>query len=104
MTNSGSCSPFGPNVRECGWLSYRYLADCALPVGFEGEEWKRNRRIIQPAFNKETYKHVWEESYRLFGEMSEQEGWDYRNEILLEPVDPLTSRVHCIPLFLERLI
>ncbi|VDB92452.1 unnamed protein product [Peniophora sp. CBMAI 1063] len=67
--------PFGPNV-----------------LGSEGEEWKRHRRIIQPAFNKETYKHVWEESYRLFDEMSEQEGWDDKKEVLLEPVNSLTSR------------
>ncbi|KZV76574.1 cytochrome P450 [Peniophora sp. CONT] len=67
--------PFGPNL-----------------LGSEGEEWKRHRRIIQPAFNKETYKHVWEESFRLFDEMSEQEGWDDKNEVLIEPMNRLTSR------------
>ncbi|KZV76573.1 cytochrome P450 [Peniophora sp. CONT] len=67
--------PFGPNM-----------------LGVEGEEWKRHRRIIQPAFSKETYKNVWEESFRLFDEMSECEGWDDKDEVSIDPINLITSR------------
>jgi len=39
-------------------------------------EWARHRRVVNPAFNQELYRGVWESSVRTFKDMTASERWD----------------------------
>ncbi|PVG04548.1 cytochrome P450 [Serendipita vermifera] len=38
-------------------------------------EWKKHRKIVQPAFNAQTYQLVWHETNRLFNQMIQVDKW-----------------------------
>ncbi|CCA68436.1 hypothetical protein PIIN_02300 [Serendipita indica DSM 11827] len=44
-------------------------------VSANGQDWKRQRRIIQPAFNPRAYKQTWNEAQRFYQEMLRTENW-----------------------------
>ncbi|KAL0565654.1 hypothetical protein V5O48_016370, partial [Marasmius crinis-equi] len=41
----------------------------------EGEEWKKHRRIMSPAFGNSLYQLVWDESLKTYRDMVSAEGW-----------------------------
>ncbi|KAF7359878.1 Cytochrome P450 [Mycena venus] len=57
-----------------------------------GSEWSRHRRIMNPAFNPETYALVWDEAANLYQEMTSAEGWLDQNEILLPATHDITAK------------
>ena len=59
----------------------------------EGDEWKRQRRILNPAFSPATYALVWDEAGRTYNEMVTAEGWDKRQEISIPTPEDITMKV-----------
>ncbi|KAF8135871.1 cytochrome P450, partial [Mycena galopus ATCC 62051] len=57
-----------------------------------GSEWSRHRRIMNPAFNPETYALVWDEAAILYQEMMKAERWTDQNDIMVSAVNRITSR------------
>ncbi|PFH49865.1 hypothetical protein AMATHDRAFT_4487 [Amanita thiersii Skay4041] len=41
----------------------------------DGENWRKHRRIMGPAFNNRLYQHVWNETLKVYHEMVACEGW-----------------------------
>ncbi|KAL7277610.1 hypothetical protein ACG7TL_008537 [Trametes sanguinea] len=61
-----------------------------------GEDWKRHRRIIAPAFSPETYASVWAETSRVFGEMESAEGWITKPVVDIPVVNDYTYKLALI--------
>ncbi|KAJ7915447.1 cytochrome P450 [Mycena leptocephala] len=57
-----------------------------------GSEWRRHRRIMNPAFNPGTYALVWDEAAKLYQAMTSAEGWVNQNEIVLPATHDITSK------------
>ncbi|KAL5513630.1 hypothetical protein ACEPAH_4029 [Sanghuangporus vaninii] len=54
-----------------------------------GDVWRRHRRVVSPAFNNKTYSDVWKTVRSVYREMIDAEGWNERNEIVFDEVNPL---------------
>ncbi|GJE92705.1 cytochrome P450 [Phanerochaete sordida] len=61
-----------------------------------GDEWKRHRRIINQAFNNETFASVWSQTARVFDEMEEGEGWTNKSIVEVPVVNGLTNKLALI--------
>lgn len=61
-----------------------------------GDEWKRHRRILGPAFTTETYNMVWEETSSLYHEMCSEEGWDAKNTVDIPAVKVFADKFSLI--------
>ncbi|KAH7916826.1 hypothetical protein BV22DRAFT_1042520, partial [Leucogyrophana mollusca] len=57
-----------------------------------GNEWRRHRRIIGPAFNNEIYASVWQETASTYYEMTADEGWNGKTIVDIPALRPLTSK------------
>ncbi|KAF8145335.1 cytochrome P450, partial [Mycena galopus ATCC 62051] len=57
-----------------------------------GSEWSRHRRIMNPAFNPETYALVWDEAAIVYQEMMKVEEWMDQNDIMISAINRITSR------------
>ncbi|KAH9912149.1 cytochrome P450 [Epithele typhae] len=57
-----------------------------------GDEWKRFRRIMNPAFATSTFASVWDETCRGFREMFVGQGWDGLESIDILDISPLTNK------------
>ena len=91
-----------------------------------GESWRRHRRIIGPAYNSQLYvasffdflctfkdiwryELVWEESCRIYYDMTSSEGWDSKTSFDISAVQSFSYKVrrlqiinhHVIPIFDE---
>ncbi|EKM48946.1 uncharacterized protein PHACADRAFT_214578 [Phanerochaete carnosa HHB-10118-sp] len=69
------CRVWGPNV-----------------FAANGDDWKRHRRIIAPAFCPATYAAVWEETSRVFDEMEAEEGWLERSTVDIPAINSYTYK------------
>ncbi|KAH9910899.1 cytochrome P450 [Epithele typhae] len=58
----------------------------------DGEQWRRMRRIMTPAFNHSTYVTVWENTSRTYREMTSNEGWDAQKTIEVPNITRLTAK------------
>ncbi|KAF9552735.1 cytochrome P450 [Agrocybe pediades] len=56
------------------------------------EEWKRYRRLMNPAFNAKTYAMVLTQTSKIYSEIMEFEGWEGKSEITIDSFSPLTLR------------
>ncbi|KAL5524766.1 hypothetical protein ACEPAF_9912 [Sanghuangporus sanghuang] len=70
-------------------------------VTSEGEDWKRHRRIVAPAFNHSTYRNVWETTARVYEDMLKQEGWEH---IDATPPANFNKITHKLALFLIAIV
>nr|BAL05101.1 cytochrome P450 [Phanerodontia chrysosporium] len=61
-----------------------------------GEEWRKHRRIINPAFSNATFASVWEQTSRVFDEMEVGEGWAGKRAVDLPVVNGLTNKLALI--------
>lgn len=57
-----------------------------------GEDWKRHRRIITPAFCNATYVSVWKETARVVDEMVTNEGWLNKSLVEIPSMHDLTYK------------
>ncbi|KDQ59780.1 hypothetical protein JAAARDRAFT_33349 [Jaapia argillacea MUCL 33604] len=57
-----------------------------------GDEWKRHRKILNPAFGSSTHALVWEESVSTFREMSSFEGWNEVDTVKIPAMNALTTK------------
>ncbi|KDQ59781.1 hypothetical protein JAAARDRAFT_632566 [Jaapia argillacea MUCL 33604] len=57
-----------------------------------GDQWKRHRRILSPAFSSSTHALVWEESVSTFREMATSEGWNELDAVSIPAVSALTMK------------
>ncbi|KAH9914912.1 cytochrome P450 [Epithele typhae] len=57
-----------------------------------GDEWKRFRRIMNPAFATSTFASVWNETCRGFREMIVGQGWNGLESIDILDISPLTNK------------
>ncbi|KAI0261580.1 cytochrome P450 [Gloeopeniophorella convolvens] len=62
-------------------------------VTTNGEDWRRHRRIVGPAFNNSTYSLVWSETLRVYRDMVSTEGWTGKASVSLQPVQAYTIRL-----------
>lgn len=69
-------------------------------IGTEGEDWKRHRRICSPAFNKNTYRGVWDTTAKVYEEMLHKEGWDSVERTGVVKANSITHKVSCLPFFI----
>ncbi|KAL0572355.1 hypothetical protein V5O48_009611 [Marasmius crinis-equi] len=53
--------------------SSNFFGDNVLST--EGEEWKKHRKILSPAFGNALYQLVWDESLKTYRDMVSAEGW-----------------------------
>ncbi|KAF8675334.1 hypothetical protein AX14_005122 [Amanita brunnescens Koide BX004] len=71
VTVPGPKSSFGKPEYASGpfarWGTNLFSAD--------GDEWRKHRRIVAPAFNTKLYENVWEQSITIYREMLTAEGW-----------------------------
>ncbi|GJE92700.1 cytochrome P450 [Phanerochaete sordida] len=61
-----------------------------------GDEWKKHKRVISPAFSQETYASVWENTARVVDEMAAAEGWAGRAAVDIPVVNTLTYKAALI--------
>ncbi|KLO17922.1 cytochrome P450 [Schizopora paradoxa] len=66
-------------------------------IGAEGEQWRRHRRICSPAFNRNTYRGVWDSTVKVYEEMIDKEGWD---SVQTTGVVNVNSITHKLALFI----
>ncbi|KAH9895604.1 cytochrome P450 [Cubamyces lactineus] len=57
-----------------------------------GDEWKRLRRIITPAFDPSTYTSLWTETAAVFDGMVKSEGWTTKTPVDIPNTNPLTNK------------
>jgi len=57
-----------------------------------GDEWRRHRRILGPAFSNETYQMVWEETSGLYHEMTAAEGWEDKQQLDIPSLSTISSK------------
>ncbi|KAI0323886.1 cytochrome P450 [Cubamyces sp. BRFM 1775] len=57
-----------------------------------GDEWKRFRRVITPAFSSATYASLWTEAASVFDQMVVGEGWSTKSSVDIPNTDPLTNK------------
>ena len=72
-------------------LSYSILGMNVLSS--EGEDWKRHRRIIAPAFNPTTYLNVWETTVNVYKEITEKEYWEGKETVTVNNFNLITHKV-----------
>ncbi|KAL5512726.1 hypothetical protein ACEPAG_2992 [Sanghuangporus baumii] len=70
-------------------------------VTSEGEDWKRHRRIVAPAFNHATYRNVWETTAKVYEDMLKQEGWEH---VDTTPPAEFNKITHKLALFLIAIV
>ena len=58
----------------------------------EGDEWKRQRRILNPAFSPATYALVWDAAGETYKEMIATEGWDKLNDVSIPTPEEITMK------------
>ncbi|KAJ8515205.1 hypothetical protein ONZ45_g7341 [Pleurotus djamor] len=61
-----------------------------------GNEWKRQRRILAPAFTNKTYALVCQETSSTYQEMSSAEGWDDAKVVDIPSASVITSKLAMI--------
>lgn len=59
----------------------------------EGEDWKRHRRIVAPAFNQTTYLNVWETTVNVYKEIAEKEYWESKETVTINNFNLITHKV-----------
>ncbi|KAI0656081.1 cytochrome P450 [Cubamyces menziesii] len=57
-----------------------------------GDEWKRFRRVITPAFSSATYSSMWTEAASVFDQMVLGEGWLTKDSVDIPNTDSLTNK------------
>ncbi|KAJ7121497.1 cytochrome P450 [Mycena epipterygia] len=57
-----------------------------------GAPWSRHRRILNPAFTPETNALVWDQVGRLYQEMMTAEGWIHETDMLISPINEITTK------------
>ncbi|CAL1711144.1 unnamed protein product [Somion occarium] len=63
-----------------------------------GEDWRRHRRILGPAFSNETYVTVVKETASIYREMVAAEGWMDNTEVVVEEFHRIPSHVAFVAL------
>ncbi|KAI0323885.1 cytochrome P450 [Cubamyces sp. BRFM 1775] len=61
-----------------------------------GEEWKRFRRIVAPAFDQSMYASLWADTAAVFDEMVKSEGWTTKATVEIPNTNPLTNKLALI--------
>lgn len=74
-SSDGECRIWGPNM-----------------FAAEGDEWRKHRRIISPAFSSATFDSVWRNTARVFDEMALVEGWSEKLTVEIPAVNDLTFK------------
>ncbi|KAF8335234.1 cytochrome P450 [Amanita rubescens] len=59
----------------------------------DGDEWRKHRRIVGPAFNTKLYENVWAQSIVIYREMIAAEGWTDLKVVDVAIVQRLTYNV-----------
>ena len=59
----------------------------------EGEDWKRHRRIVAPAFNPTTYLNVWETTVNVYKDIIDKERWEGKDTITVNNFSVITHKV-----------
>ncbi|GJE92691.1 cytochrome P450 [Phanerochaete sordida] len=61
-----------------------------------GDEWRKHRRVINPAFSQDSYVSVWQNTARVFDEMVANEGWLTQSKVEIPIVNKLTNKLALI--------
>ncbi|KAF9261363.1 cytochrome P450 [Marasmius fiardii PR-910] len=64
----------------------------------EGPEWRKHRRIIQPAFNHSLYQLVWEQSLKTYRDMVSFETWSEKKTVDVPSIQVATFKLALIVL------
>ncbi|TFK72489.1 cytochrome P450 [Pluteus cervinus] len=62
-------------------------------VTAQGDLWRKHRRVVGPAFSNDLYQLVWQETYNIYQEMIEDEGWSKVDTLDVSVVQTLTSKL-----------
>lgn len=65
-------------------------------VGTAGEDWKRHRRVCGGAFNRNTYRAVWDTTADVYREMVVREGWASMQRTGVIKANEITHKVRTI--------
>lgn len=61
-------------------------------VASEGEEWKRQRRLVAPAFSEKNNKLVWDETVRIVYDLFDNV-WGKEDTVVIDNITDLTVPV-----------
>lgn len=61
-------------------------------VASEGEEWKRQRRLVAPAFSEKNNKLVWDETVRIMHDLFDNV-WGKEDTVVIDNITDLTVPV-----------
>ncbi|TFK73443.1 cytochrome P450 [Pluteus cervinus] len=59
----------------------------------DGEQWRKHRRIVGPAFSKDLYQLVWQDVCHIYDEMTEAEGWSQKDTFEVPAVQSFTFKL-----------
>ncbi|KAK1228980.1 hypothetical protein PQX77_007969 [Marasmius sp. AFHP31] len=64
----------------------------------EGDEWRKHRRIVGPAFGNSLYQLVWDQSVQTYRDMVAGEGWAGKKSVEVEKLQDATFKFALIVL------
>ncbi|TFK59164.1 cytochrome P450 [Pluteus cervinus] len=62
-------------------------------IAADGEQWRKHRRIVGPAFSKDLYQLVWQEVCHIYDEMTEAEGWSQKDTFEVPAIQSFTFKM-----------
>ncbi|KAJ7266971.1 cytochrome P450 [Mycena haematopus] len=62
-------------------------------VAADGQMWRKHRRIVDPAFNRELYNLVWEQTTKTYRDMVQTDGWNTKDVVNVPVIQNLTSKL-----------
>ncbi|KAJ7927567.1 cytochrome P450 [Mycena leptocephala] len=62
-------------------------------VAADGQMWRKHRRVVGPAFSNQLYTMVWKETFRIYQEMVQTNGWNTKNVVDVPVIQDVTLKL-----------